>query len=152
MAAERWENILTRVAELGRASVRAGVVGPAARETHQGTDLTNAEIGLIQELGAPSIGLPERSFVRKTLQDPAFRKEYVTLLSRITQAVILGKMDRNRALGLLGAFAASRIKATIVEDKVRPVDSPATVAAKGSSTVLVDSGQLAAAVGWEIEK
>lgn len=152
MAVERWENILANVATLGRASVRAGVVGPAARETHQGTDLTNAEIGLLHELGAPSIGLPERSFVRKTLADPAFRAEYAQLLARITKAVVLGKMDRNRALGLLGAFAAAKIKQTIVDDKVRPEDSPATVAAKGSAVVLVESGQLAAAVGWEIEK
>lgn len=152
MTTERWEAILARVADLGRAEVRAGVVGPKAQEIHQGTDLTNAEVGLIHELGAPSINLPERSFVRKTLRDPAFRAEFEALQARCVTAVLLGKMDRDRALGLLGAFAAGKIQRTIVDDHVRPELKPATVEAKGSDRVLVDSGQLVGAIGFEIRK
>jgi hypothetical protein len=90
--------------------------------------------------------------VGKTMDDPAVQAEFAALEARLARAVIEGKMSRDRALGLLGAWAAGKIQATIVEDRVAPPLAPATVAAKQSSKVLVDSGQLAAAVGWEIVK
>lgn len=149
MTTERWEAVLARVVELGRAEVRAGVVGPKAQEIHGDTGLTNAVIGLIHELG---LGVPERSFVRKTLRDPAFVAEFSALQARIAKAVLAGKMDRDRALGLLGAFAAGKIQRTIVDDQVEPELQPATVERKGSSKVLVDTGQLVGAIGFEIRK
>lgn len=162
MTTERWESILARVAELGRAEVRAGVVGPKASEAHAGTDLTNAEIGLLMELGNEDRGgnIPERSFVRKTLRDPAFRAELTALQTRLFAAVLLGKMDRDRALGLLGAWAAGKIKRTIVDDHVQPEDKPATIEAKrraglggpSGDKVLVATGQLVGAIGWEVRK
>lgn len=162
MADERWEAVLARVSELGRAEVRAGIVGPKASEVHEDTGLTNAELGLLHELGNEDQGgnLPERSFVRKTLRDPAFRAEFAALEARCVKAVLLGKMDRDRALGLLGAFAAGKIQRTIIDDKVQPEDAPATVEAKrraglgGSSgdKVLVATGQLVGAIGFEIRK
>lgn len=154
MTAERWEAILARVADLGRAEVRAGIVGPKAQEIHEGTGLTNAELGLLHELGNEDQGgnLPERSFVRKTLRDPKFQIELSLLHQRLVKAVILGKMDRDRALGLLGAFAAGKIQRTIIDDHVQPELAAATVEAKNSSKVLVDSGQLVASIGFEIRK
>lgn len=154
MSTERWESILAKVAELGRAEVRAGIVGPKANEVHEGTGLTNAELGLLHELGNEDRGgnIPERSWCRSTLRDPAFRKEFAVLQARITNAVLLGKMDRDRALGLLGAFAAGKMKERIVNHEIRPEDKPATVAAKGNDIPLVESGQLVGAIGWEVRK
>ncbi len=160
MTTERWEAVLARVAELGRAEVRAGIVGPKAQEVHEGTGLTNAELGLIHELGTRDGRIPERSFVRKTLRDPAFVAEFAALQARCAKAVVLGKMDRDRALGLLGAFAAGKIQRTIIDDHVQPEDAPATVEAKkraglggpGGDKVLVASGQLVGAIGHEVRK
>lgn len=155
MAAERWESILAQVAELGRAEVRAGIVGPKAAEVHPDTGLTNAELGLLMELGNEDRGgnIPQRSFVRSTLRDPAIRAEFAVLLGRVTNAVLLGKMDRDRALGLLGAWAAGKIRERIVNHQIRPEDKPATVAAKGHDVPLIGTtGQLVGAVGWEIRK
>lgn len=155
MSAERWESILAKVAELGRAEVRAGVVGPKAAEVHPDTGLTNAELALLHELGNEDRGgnIPERSFVRSTLRDPAVRAELVQLQARLTAAVLLGKMDRDRALGLLGAWVAGKIKERIVNHEIRPEDKPATVAAKHNDIPLVGlTGQLVGAVGFEIRK
>lgn len=155
MAAERWESILAKVAELGRAEVRAGIVGPKAAVVHEGTGLTNAELGLLHELGNVDRGgnIPERSWCRSTLRDPAVRQEFEVLLGRITKAVLLGKMDRDRALGLLGAFMAGKMKERIVNHQIRPEDAPATVAAKGHDVPLVGTtGQLVGAIGFEIRK
>lgn len=155
MAAELWEAIKARVADIGRATVRVGIVGPAAGAVHPGTDLTNAELGLLHELGNEDQGgnIPERSFIRSTLRDPAVQAELVQLQARLVNAVILGKMDRDRALGLLGAFVAGKVKERIVNHEIRPEDAPATVAAKGSDVPLIGlTGQLVGAVGWEIAK
>jgi hypothetical protein len=145
-----WDQIRETVAELGRAQLRVGVVGSAANAEHGQTGETNAEIALWMEYGTAR--LPERNFIRRTLRDSAVRAEYETLLTRITAAVIAGKMDRDRALGLLGAWMASQIQKTIIEDRVEPELAPATVQAKHSDKVLVDTGQLVGSVGWEIVK
>lgn len=145
-----WDKIRETVAELGRASVRAGVVGAHAAEPHGQTGETNAEIALWMEYGTSR--LPERSFIRRTLRDPVVRTAYEALLTRVTAAVIAGKMDRDRGLGLLGAWMASQIQKTILEDRVAPELAPATVEAKHSDKVLVEHGELVGAVGWEIAK
>lgn len=149
MTTERWEAVLAKVAELGRGEVRAGIVGSKATEIHEGTDITNAVLGLIHELG---LGVPERSFVRKTLRDPAFRAEFAALQGRCAAAVMMGKMDRDRALGLLGAFAAGKIQRTIIDDQVQPELAAATIEAKHSAKVLVETGQLVGAIGFEARK
>lgn len=149
---ERWEAIRARVAELGRATVRAGVIGANAEHLHPGATLTNGELALLHELGNPSTGLPARSFVRRTFEDPAFRATVGTLQRRLAKAVIEGKMSRDRALSLLGALASSGIQSTITEHKVEPELAKATIEAKGSDVPLVDTGQLAGSVTWELVK
>jgi hypothetical protein len=151
MGLERWEHIKRVIFELGRARVRAGIVGPQALEPHGDSGLTNAEMGLVHELGTPII--PARSFVGATLRDPSFLEEFENLTGRLTEAVLDGKMDRDRALGLLGAWVANEIASTITDDLVDgPALAPQTVAAKGTDKLLVDSGQLAGAISWEIER
>lgn len=149
-----WEGIRARVAELGRANVRAGVVGPAAHRMHPGTELTNGELALLHEYGNEDRGghLKERSFVRSTVRDPQTAAEFASLTARIVRAVIDGKMSRDRGLALLGAWMAARIQKRIADGDIAPPDAPATVEAKGTDTVLVETGQLVAAVGWEVVK
>lgn len=147
----RWEAVKALVATIGRAHVRAGVVGPPAQEPHAGGPATNGEIALWMELGTRHV--PARSFVQATLRDPGVRAELARLESRLVAGVIAGKIDRDRALGLIGAFVASEIQSTIADDRVEgPALAPATVAAKGSEKLLVDFGQLAGAVSWELVK
>lgn len=151
MSTERWQAIKASVAALGRAHVRAGVVGPPAQEPHGDGPMTNGEIALVHELGSRDGRIPERSFVRSSMRDPGFQAEFAALQARLVRAVLAGLMSRDRALGLLGALAASEIQQTITDDLVEgPALAPETVRRKGSDKLLVDHGELAAAVGWEI--
>ncbi len=154
MAAERWEGIRALVAELGRAEVRAGVVGPKAAEIHKDSDLTLGELAILHEFGNEDRGghLPERSFVRKTLRDPAFQSEFGALQARLVAQVIAGSLGRDEALRAMGQFAADWIRKTIRDGEVRPDDAPSTVARKGHDVVLIESGELAEAIGFEIRK
>lgn len=148
----RWEAVKRRVADLGRAHVRAGVVGPPATSTHGGTNLTNGEVAILHELGNPSTGLPARSFVGETMRDPTVQSQLAALQAKLTAAVVAGRIGRDQALGLIGAFMAAAIQRTITSGHVAPPLKPATVEAKWSSRVLVDSGQLVAAIGFEVVK
>lgn len=147
---EKWEAVKRRVADLGRAHVRAGVVGPPAHQQHGDSGMTNGEIALLHELG--NRNLPPRSFVGATMRDPAVQAQFAQLQARVVGLVIEGRMSRDQALGLLGAFMAGAIKRTIVDGKVSPPLAPGTIEAKGSDKVLVDTGQLVGAVGFEVVK
>lgn len=154
MAEERWEAIKAKVIELGRAHVRAGVVGSAANEPHGDSGLTNGEMALLHEFGNIESGghIKQRSFVRSTLRDAAVRSAFGRLQAGLVKQVIAGRMSRDHALREMGEWMAARIKERILNHEIRPEDAPATVAAKGHSVPLLESGQLAESVGFEVVK
>lgn len=128
--------------------LRVGVVGTEAKQVHAESGLTNAEIAVIHEFGAPRANIPERSFIRSTLRDPDVRRRLRALQANLARAVIAG-MDQKKALGTMGEFLASQIRATITRG-VDPPLKPATIARKGSSKPLIDTGQLRRAISWVI--
>jgi hypothetical protein len=121
---------------------KAGIIGAKGEAEHKGEGedaaLTNAELALIHEFG---LGVPERSFLRA-----AFDKnhpKYLEHLQKLVRAVYGGKMTIERALGLVSQEAASDMRNLIRTGAgVPPPNSPATIARKGSSRPLVDTGQL----------
>lgn len=143
-----WDAIRARVAEIGNSEVHVGIVGAGATAEHGATGATNGEIALWQEYGTDI--LPERSFLRRTLRDPERLAELRTLQERFVRAVLAGTLTEAQALGLLGAWAASAIQSTIVDDKVSPALKQSTIDRKGSAKVLVDTGQLARSVSWVV--
>ncbi len=60
-----------------------------------------------------------------------------------------GKITMDHALGIIGESVTSMIKARIAAG-IAPPDSPSTIKRKGSSTPLVDTGQLKGSVAWEL--
>ena len=48
--------------------LRVGILGDKASVNHEGSDLTNAEIGAIQEFGSVANKIPARSFLRMPLE------------------------------------------------------------------------------------
>lgn len=154
MGTERWEAIRALVVELGRAEVRAGVVGEQAAAPHPEADLTIGELAILHEFGNEDRGghIPERSFVRKTMRDPAAVAGFAVEQARLVRQVIAGQISRDEALRRMGEFMTARIKETILNHQVRPEDAPSTVAAKGHDTPLLETGVLAEAVSFEIRK
>jgi hypothetical protein len=144
-----WDGIRARLAEIDGMEVHVGIVGAAATAAHGDSGATNAEIGTAQEYGTPI--LPERSFIRSTFRDPSVIAEFERLQAGVVKAVVAGRMPAARALGLLGAWGAGAVQETITNNKVDgPALKPATVARKGSSKLLVDTGQLARSVSWVV--
>ena len=139
-----WRGVLKRVSEMKRGTVRVGVMGDAGDEN--GVSL--AEIAAFHEFGTSTI--PERSFLRATFFGHAAEGIRV-MCEKLSKAVVEGKLDEPRALGLLGTWAVAEVKKTI-RASIAPELAAATIAAKGSSLPLVDTGQLINSVTFVVEK
>jgi hypothetical protein len=139
----KWRDLAARVANVDAFRVKVGVLAGSGEDAN-GTSYV--EIAAFQEFGTST--LPERSFVRATFRDnPA---EVAKVCERLCKAIVLKGMNVTQALELLGQWAAARVRRTITSNAVRPPDAPATIAAKGSSTTLVDTGGLVNAVSYEV--
>lgn len=146
-----WRQLRKRLPGIAKMRVKVGLVGPAAGAAHEDSDISIAEIGAIHEFGAPDVGIPERSFLRKTFVDRIEDLKHQQVV--LARAMLDGKMTPDRAFRVLGLWGASAVKATITEGRVSPrlEESAAglrTIARKGSSQTLVDTGQLLNSITW----
>jgi hypothetical protein len=144
--------------------VSVGVFGPKAEAPHLERDksgekkpgkLTVEEIARAHELG---IGVPQRSFIAAWYD--AHVTEAEALLYSLTERAIseaarrgLAIDDRvkHRILLRVGLLMQGGIQAFISSGQVKPALSPKTIARKGSSVPLVDSGQLRASITVAID-
>lgn len=122
-------------------------VGIIDAGTHVDSDLTVASIGFIHEFG--SITVPERSFIRSTMKEN--KKQIIKMQESFMRKIVFGEMTKEKALGLIGAFLAGKISEKIVAIKTPP-NTPETIAKKGSSNPLIDTGQLKNSITWSVNR
>lgn len=115
-------------------------------------------IAMVQEFGSPRQKIPERSFLRGTVTK--YKGKYVKYLQRSIEramdAVLTGgaaacRSVLDHSLELLGAQAVGDIQQRISSRDFVP-NAPSTIAQKGSSTPLVDSGRLRQSIDWRVER
>lgn len=99
------------------------------------TDLVT--VAAANEFGTDTV--PERSFMRSTFDED--KEQLATIKAAEAQAVLAGTKTVETSLALIGAYHAGRIQAKI-HSHPPPPNAPATIAAKGSTGTLIDSGQL----------
>ncbi len=145
-----WQKLRQTVKGIDKASVRVGVLGANALQVHAGGSYTNVQIAVTHEFGAPAAGIPERSFIRSTFVTR--RDELVKLQAAACRGILAGKYSIEHALGLIGAWAAGAVREQIT--KYGPfLFAPLaarTIAAKGKSGPLVDSGQLVGSITFVV--
>jgi len=66
-----------------------------------------------------------------------------------TRQVLDGKITGHAALDAIGGYAATHIQQFMVDLK-HPPNAPITIARKGSSNPLIDTGQLMNSVTWQV--
>lgn len=146
-----WKELRRRVERIGEHHVRVGVLaskgGDQAHE--EGSPITLIELAAIHELGSPAAGIPARSSIRKTFD---LRKDALArAVAKLARAVVDGRMEYEQALNVLGSWGVQQVKARITSGAgVPPPLQPATIARKGSSRPLVDTGRLLNAITWEV--
>jgi hypothetical protein len=144
-----WVDILSSVERANGKSTKVGVVGEAARRKEP-SGLTVANVAAIQEFGSGDGHVPERSFIRDTVdkhQDELFEE-----LERIAGDVYDGKsVDSKQELAQLGAFGAELI-ADAIREGLEPDLADSTIEQKrehGDSEVRPLAGWLAESQGHE---
>jgi hypothetical protein len=114
-----------------------------AKSTYKGSSSPEATalamVAAVHEFGYPEGGIPERSFLRSGIHEgiPKFNR----LNEANLRAGVLGGKTIEESLDMLGVVAAGEVKRKIRNGPFAPL-KPATIARKGSSKPLIDSGQL----------
>lgn len=172
-----WQKIKARLKPLTKdPRAKVGIVGAQASQTKG--KLSLPEVAAVHEFGSPKNRIPERSFIRSTLD--ANKADYINLIRPLLVLLLEGKLTVKRLLGLWGAKAASDVKGRLLRGTpIPPPLSKQTVkerlarakaqqqqgtkpsklrdssgrflSLKGTGMrPLVDTGQLVAAISWEV--
>lgn len=116
-------------------------------------DIDNVTLGVVHEFGATistdtgTIVIPARSWLREPIDKES--ANYGKLIKRLMRRVVELKGTQKQVLELLGA----KVQADLVRNINKGIDpalSPRTVAKKGSTKQLVDSGQLKGAITHKV--
>ena len=139
-----WKDIKKSIDQMKHCYTTVGVHEDAGEQA--GTPL--AVIASVHEYGAEikngfgkgiHITIPERSFMRSWVAENG--PDIGHYKERLINQVMEGKLSVIIALARLGEYAVSGIKRKIVNGPFTPL-KPATIAKKGSSKPLIDTGQM----------
>jgi hypothetical protein len=136
---------LTRDAARGRA-VTVGVHSGEAGEPSGESGLTVGDVATINEFGLGDV--PERSFVRAFADE--VRDEATKVEAKLVGAAITKRGNVQDALEKFGLWLTAKMQKRI-RGGIAPPNDPATIARKGSSTPLINTGQLVSSITHEVE-
>lgn len=133
------------IRELQSAKRAEVVIGLQEGDMDNGESL--ADRGAHNEFGTKDI--PERSFMRSTFDEK--QSDINSFIARQYDLVKQGRQTVYRALSLIGLRHESQIK-TKISSNIQPANDPKTVARKGSSRTLIDTGAMRAAVRYIVRQ
>lgn len=156
------DEVLERIKGLEGMSVKVGVLSSAGGEMLMianvqefGCDIevTNKmRVFFLNNFGfwttKKVIKIPERSFVRTSFD--AKGEEVFSSGDDLLREVIEGNLSARNFYEILGQTAADTIRNFMVNEVNSPANASLTIANKGSSNPLVDTGRLKDAVDYEI--
>lgn len=108
---------------------------------------TVGDVASIHEFGLGNV--PERSFVRSWAD--AERSDNEAKLRRLAESIVRGSNTVENGLERLGLNFAASMQKRIQSGEIGPPLDPATVERKGSSTPLIDNGQLVSSITHKVE-
>lgn len=110
---------------------------------HDGEDITNAQLGAVMEFGTDDGNIPARPWLSPGVSSG--NADYVSLIAD-------GLEDETPMLQILnqiGVVAVGKVQQYMVELRTPP-NAPSTIAKKGSSNPLIDSGALRQSVTYKV--
>jgi hypothetical protein len=131
----------------GKIRLTVGVHGEEGGAAH-GEGLTVADVGSFHEFG---LGVPQRSFIRGWFDEAVGSGELGALLSAQLKLAVAGKVTLDQALERVGLKVEAGVKKRITQ-RIPPPLAPSTIAKKGSSVPLIDTGQLRASIRAKVDR
>ena len=145
---KRLKQVMKRAEQLNQLQLVAGIPNDETSREDSG-EITNAELGIIHEWGAPEKGIPERSFMRSTMSE---ERENLGRLGKVQIAECLeGNTSPHDVFATIGAYLQGKIVEKITDGEFEP-NNENTVKRKGSSKPLIDTGQLRGAITYEVRE
>jgi len=139
-----FESILRKLQSLKSKTLQAGVLASAGTDSKTGTLI--ADYAYANEFGTEFI--PARSFVGSTYDDQS--KKWERKSDEIFGKILDDPSSNvNHLIAYLGEEIAGDIKEKILSNVPPPLKA-STIAKKGSSRTLIDSGNLLGAINYEI--
>ena len=131
------------------------LVGIPHGEPRSDTDMTNAQIGYLQETGSPAMNLPERPFLVpgvEAVQDKTGQQ----LIKAVDAALKGNSLSVENCLNRAGMIAQNNVRSVINSGDFEPL-SEATLkarklAGKKREKPLIDTGQLRNSITYVIKK
>lgn len=141
----------------GGKRVATGIMGEAGSDPRtsaiaDGDAVTNLMIAAVHEFGAPSVGVPERSWLRAYVDEN--EKRIRAMIRAVAEDIIAGKITEEVALGRLGSKIVGEIQDRISEGIAPELSdrrkAEKEVDGKPGDTPLIDSGQFWQAIQWAV--
>lgn len=101
----------------------------------------------VHEFGSPKMNIPERSFIRATFDSKG--KEIGDIIEESIIRYLDDELSFTAAMDFIGEYLVGLVKKTIADMDSPPLQ-PETIAAKGSSGVLVDTGRLIDSITYKV--
>ena len=130
--------------------VKVGLIGSKGSEQHDGTNATNAEVGLWNEFGTENI--PTRSFLRLPLENG--QKNLVNELGKGQAKDAFENGNVKQFFNIMGVKAVALVQEAFATggNGQWQANAPSTIKQKGSSSPLINTAQLRRAVDFEVVK
>lgn len=136
-----WRDLVRRVSKTHY--VKVGVLGQSQPVSGE---IGVVELATMHEMG---LGVPERSFIRRTFREK--QKQTAEVCAKLSRQVVTGKMSLHDAHEALGLWASAEVKKTVTEGPgVPPPLAESTIARKGSTRPLIDTGRMIGAITHEV--
>lgn len=141
-----YDAFIRQMKQAGRAKDPHVTVGVHGKDESRGSgEPTNVEVATFNEFGTTTA--PARSFLRSTVDEE--RRKYADMFQVSLARWVDGKSTLHDALALVGTQAKADVQRKITKLK-DPPNAPSTIAQKGSSNPLIDTGQMRQAVDFVV--
>jgi len=139
-----WNDIVKQTKAADGSFTKVGYPREGRLEGGQGESDNNTMADLIlvaavQEFGSPSKNIPPRPTVSTTFDENL--DELNRRKTKEYQRILDGKSTARQGLSRIGEWMVSKIRRKITQLKTPP-NAPSTIAKKGSTNPLIDSGQM----------
>lgn len=139
--------VLDRIRRIGQSTTGGVEVGYFGNKSHRGangrTPIT--QVARAHELGK---GVPKRAFIEPALETN--RRKYLSIMASQITPMLRGAQTMRNVWGLIGATAVGDVQQYMVTAQFTPL-SPITIARKGSSRALIDTGQLRQSITYRVK-
>ncbi|ADG20391.1 conserved hypothetical protein [Paraburkholderia atlantica] len=144
----KLDELFKRLGEAAKRDVVVGYPVASGAQLHEDAGITNAQLAARLSFGDPEKGLPARPFLDQGMKSG--QKKVVGALAQGLRKALRGEASVDDAFHLAGAVAVEEIKVEVRRGGQLAPNKADTIKRKGSSTPLIDEGNMLDAMTSEV--